>query len=148
MKKKWLVQGLFAVFFLCIFCVACSKKTEEQNSHLSYSELSRMEEVTVDDSGVTVVLGEDGALPYRWQIMSKSDAVCLKEEYVVEQSDSSDTSVGSSPGYHVFVLELTGQEDVEISLFLMRIGSDLLAEAEGKRYIALTYTEDGWERLQ
>lgn len=118
MRRKWLIvamlMGMMASFLSgcdngaasSVSEAAESEAAEPDSGKLSYETLAEMEEASVSQDRVVIVLEEDQALPYRWEYQMGGEGVTLEQEYLVEEpkSDFPNLSVGSSPAYRVYEL--------------------------------------------
>src|SRR5574344_206839 len=90
------------------------KQTE--SNHASYDKLEKMEEVTIKEDTVTIVLAEDGALPYRWEVTASSDNMFLIDEYTADKPDDFVLAAGSSPAYQVYIFQFLDETDAKSML--------------------------------
>ena len=123
-----------------------NNSVKEENSHLSFSKLNDMEEITVEGNTVTIALLQDIPLPYRWAVTYQSENVTLTEEYEAEDPwEDSLLSVGSAEEYHVFVFELAESDLAQVK-FHNRwvVEPENLAEANGIRNFILEYADGQW----
>ncbi len=118
------------------------KQTDSINA--SYGKLEKMEEVTIKKVTATIVLAEDGALPYRWEVITSSKNLSLIDEYTADKPDDFILAAGSSPAYHVYIFQFLDEQDAKIVLYNKRVNSDDLAEANENRTFQFTY-DDEWK---
>lgn len=123
-------------------------QTEEvkEETHLSFSELENMLEITLEGNTVTVALLQDIPLPYRWAVTYQSECATLIEEYEVEDpANGTMFSSGSAPEYHVFVFELAESDGAEVELYnCWVVEPENLDEANGKRKFTLECVDGNW----
>ncbi|MBQ3028007.1 MAG: hypothetical protein IJD26_02930, partial [Lachnospiraceae bacterium] len=160
MKKIW--ATVFLLLLTWSGLIACSNgnnaeasedwssdaQTEavKEETNLSFSELEKMSEITVEGDVVTVALLQDIPLPYRWVVTYQSECTTLIEEYEVEEpANGSLFSAGSAPEYHVFVFELAESDAAELEFYncwVVEPGNR--NEANGKRKFILEYVDGNW----
>ena len=160
MKKIW--ATVFLLLLTWSGLIACSngnntEASEKQRSdaqteavkeetHLSFSELEKMSEISVEGNVVTVALLQDIPLPYRWAVTYQSECAILIEEYEVEDPVNAPLfSNGSAPEYHVFVFELAESDGAELEFYncwVVEPGNR--NEANNKRKFILEYVDGNW----
>ena len=148
--KKILVKIIVALLIVYGLAACLGRKdsgSETLQNSFSFSELEDMEEITVEGNTVTVVLLQEGPLPYRWDVTRQSACVTLIKEYEVgDPYDFSIASRGSAPEYHVFVFELAESDRAELEFYnCWVVEPENLAEANGSRMFCLKYMDGQWE---
>lgn len=163
MKRRWAIGCalLLCSFSACVWNVAGEEvneeivpghfyeESEETESKVSYRELEKMEELTVEGDTVTIVLYENQALPYRWKAQMQGEAL----ETVSEETVAGKGALlreGASPAYHVFTFDWVSDGEVQLEVINARISSPDDTEFNGKR-LWLLNRQDGkvtWELLE
>jgi len=96
-----------------------SKSTLAEKSYRDYDEMDRL---TVNGRTVTIVLPENQAIPYRWQLLCSDAGVPVEDETIADNSFR--LSAGVSDAYRIFRLDFTAVPEATVELYLSRIHSE------------------------
>ena len=101
---------------------AGNEPTKSLLAEKSYRYYDGMDQLTVDGRKVMIVLPENQAIPYRWQLLCSDAGVPVEDETI--DDDSFHLSAGVSDAYRVFSLDLTTVQEVTLDFYLSRIHSE------------------------
>lgn len=112
-KSRLLLLILFVMFSFA----GCS---EEQLDYIHYEQ---MDEITVEGSKVTIVLYENGALPYRWSSEISGLGMELLEDNSYDDNSFS-LQAGVADSYRVFVFECTQEAEGQILIYKKSLNTE------------------------
>lgn len=138
MPNKYLIPLIFLILLSILLegCFLFSPLPKEEESNLySYHELENMEEITIQEDRICIVLYENQAIPYRWSEEIHSSYGELIYDATID-GEGSWNAVGDSPAYHIFIYEMKEDGEAEIEINLTRM-NDPAEISDQRRYLLL-----------
>lgn len=112
----------------------------ETETIYSYRELEQMDEITIEDDKIILVLYENQAIPYRWDSSTNSSVLSLIADEVV-YGEGDFFSAGVSPAYHAFIYQWSCDGEANVELIHKRYESDDRKEANEIRTLYARKTD-------